>query len=134
MVFELELDFAERLLVVRIGGFWTEKTMRAFAEQLSSKMADIGRIGDKWGTICVAEDLGPQQQWVVDRHREIFLSHRDVWGDRTATVMKGALVRNQLKRVLPASALNIFDDEASAREYLRGRLGAQKANVAAVNS
>ncbi len=114
-------DRLEKLVAVRLVGFWDEVRFDAFEAALASRLDEIARSQlaiEELGLLVDVRDFPIQQKEIVVRFQDT-LARVGGWRRVATLISGGALQQMQAKRAAPADHTKIFTSEAEARAWLR---------------
>jgi len=108
-----------RELYFSIAGFWEPGSMKEFLRDLTAAANPFIRDGVEFVAIGNLVDFVPQDRETADSIRDSLLQASQHGLTRFAVVSPSSLVRMQYRRITEGVDVEFFDDEYSAREWLR---------------
>lgn len=117
-MFTVAIEPENRLLRIAVHGFWSEKVMREYVAELGRQTEALGHHGGCRRILVDMSDYPVQSQAIAEGHARIIAYGRTEMKAVTAVVMTSALSRLQARRIANLAGRELFDDEASAREWL----------------
>lgn len=119
MPYAITYDPSNRLLSLRMSGFWDDRTTDRFEADITSLSAKLQHLPDHGGRVLVdASGFEVQAPAIIDRISAVTTA---VSGkvDRFALLNSGSVLqRRQIERVLPQGRLRLFADRADAMQWL----------------
>lgn len=122
-MFTVLTDPNRNLLSIKVTGFWTEQTMADYFAHLRKQSSALRSAGGCSRILVDMTDYPIQSQVIADGHHAALKFAGETVGARAAVVMKSGLSRLQAARVTKSSGHRLFDDIASATEWLMSDVG-----------
>ncbi|MEM6267376.1 MAG: STAS/SEC14 domain-containing protein [Pseudomonadota bacterium] len=113
-------DERHRELHFAIGGFWTLEAMKDFLFELGEAAKPFMREHAPFTALGNLREFVPQDRATADAIRDSLLAGTQNGLKRFAVVSPPALVKMQYRRIGAGLDIEFFDDEVSARAWLRG--------------
>ncbi|MEL6708766.1 MAG: STAS/SEC14 domain-containing protein [Pseudomonadota bacterium] len=117
---KIDANTNTRELYFAIAGFWTLEEMKAFLTDLSKAAIPFIKKGETFTSMGNLVDFVPQDRATADAIRDSLLLATQNGLVRFAVVSPPPLVKMQYRRIGAGLDFDFFDDEASARKWLRG--------------
>lgn len=122
-MFTVLTDPSRNLLSIKVTGFWTDQTMANYLTHLRSQSSTLRSTGGCSRILVDMTDYPIQSQAIADGHHAALKFAAETLGARAAVVMKSGLSRLQAARITKSSGHQLFDDIASASEWLMSDVG-----------
>ena len=116
---KIAVDATARELYFAIAGFWTLEEMRTFLTNLSKAAIPFIKKGETFTSMGNLSDFVPQDRATADAIRDSLLLATQNGLTRFAVVSPPPLVKMQYRRIGAGLDFEFFDDESSARSWLR---------------
>ena len=113
-------DRLQKLVAVRLIGFWDEAKFDAFEATLAARLGEITKANlavEELGLLVDARDFPIQQKEIVVRFQDT-LARVGGWRRVATVVSGGALEQMQAKRATSVDRTKFFASEAEARAWL----------------
>lgn len=118
-MYNINVDTETDLIIIELEGFWTESDFEKFIVDQHEALSKLEcRIG-KHRLLCDLSKLNVVAQDVAARISTDLNSQGPRDAEWIAIVVSSALLKLQMQRLLMRSNAKIFDDVASAKEWLR---------------
>lgn len=114
-MFEIVFDDADKLMRLRLTGFWDAETTARFVEKVRAESAAAQQRHGSFDVLGDARDFAVQTPDVAERFR---LLAEQASARRTAVIMTSALAGMQARRNLPTDRFRVFGDMAAAQAWL----------------
>lgn len=117
----IHIDHANKLVEVRLSGFFTAEDASWTGEELRAAIRSLGTGEGEHVTLYDATELSVAPNETVEAVKRMFAnpSVRPLWARKVAIVAKSALGRMQLQRLREARAdIEIFDNRDAAVAWL----------------
>ena len=115
----IQADSTLQELYFAIAGFWTRDQMDAFLQDLAQAAMPFIRTKTPFAALGNLADFVPQDRETADAIRSSLLQASRNGLARFAIVSPPPLVKLQYRRIAAGLDVDFFDDEASARRWLR---------------
>ncbi|MEM7689941.1 MAG: hypothetical protein AAF291_13040 [Pseudomonadota bacterium] len=102
-----------------IAGFWTLATMEEFLRDLAKAAVPFIKAREPFTAMGNLSDFVPQDRATADAIRDSLLMASKNGLTRFAAVSPPPLVKMQYRRITAGLDFEVFDDEVSARHWLR---------------
>lgn len=116
---EISADPDKRELYFVIAGFWTLDAMQAFLKDLAKAAGPFIRKGEPFTAMGNLAEFVPQDRATAEAIRDSLLLARKNGLTRFAVVSPPPLVKMQYRRITEGLVYEAFEDEASARQWMR---------------
>ncbi len=117
----IHADLKERVLYFAIAGFWTRDAMEEFLKDLARAAVPFFKEKVAFTAMGNLSDFVPQDRATADAIRQSLLEGSQNGLKRFAIVSPPPLVKMQYKRISAGLDFEFFDDEPSAKAWLRGQ-------------
>lgn len=116
----IRTDLDTHELYFAIAGFWTQDAMEAFLKDLARAAVPFIKNGQSFAAVGNLADFVPQDRVTADAIRDSLLMATKNGLARFAIVSPPPLVKMQYRRISAGLNFEFFDDETTARQWLRG--------------
>ncbi|MEH3046560.1 hypothetical protein [Sphingomonas adhaesiva] len=117
-MFEIVFDPAQRVLHLKLTGFWTMETMARFAKELHTTSTMISERYGTFATLSDSRDFPIQSAEVSERFERIRARGLEAKSGPTAIVVASQLSKFQAERLLKTKHNRVFLDRAEAEAWL----------------
>jgi len=117
-VYDVEIDPARKLLIIRLAGFWTPETMKAYQAEVRRKASALHRAGGCERILVDMSDYPIQSAEIAEGHASALRHAADTLCAKAAIVMTSALSKLQASRVATSTGHRFFTDETLAFAWL----------------
>lgn len=116
--FSIRYDKEERVLHMRLVGFWTKLTLAAYVTRLAAETMRLRLLGQRYDILSDTRDFGIQNKDVSEGFEKIARRGAEVHLGRTAIVVGTQLNKLQAERTLAAAQVRVFLDLDEAKQWL----------------
>ena len=116
---KIQANADTRELYFAIAGFWTLEDMTAFLNELARAAGPFIKSQQAFTAMGNLEDFVPQDRATADAIRDSLLLATKNGLTRFAVISPPPLVKMQYRRITEGLDYDAFDDETSARLWLR---------------
>ena len=116
---EIHADPKTHELYFSIAGFWTLEEMQAFLKDLANAAGPFIKSREKFTAMGNLADFVPQDRATAEAIRDSLLLATKNGLTRFAVVSPPPLVKMQYRRITEGLDYEAFDDETTARRWLR---------------
>jgi hypothetical protein len=116
-VFSISTEPSQKLLRVKLTGFFTVEAVAAFARAAQKAVGEMGCASGEYLHLCDVSDLSLQSQNVVPAF-ERFINSPERRSHKLAIVTGHAAIRMQIRRLLRRSDAAVFTSVADAEQWL----------------
>lgn len=120
--FSIDWNADRSILEARVDGFWDQRTIARFADELGQAMADLRGRGVKFGVLGEGSGFAVQTQEVADGLTRLVDAGNQANRAPTAIVAGGMLVKMQAARAMAAPHLRVFATREEALAWLEEQL------------
>ena len=115
-MFTVQYDPTDRILHLKMTGFWTVHTVADFRAAIQAEVDRIPGSPKQFDVLSESVDLPVQSQEVSEALAAMTAGFRGRWGGRTALAVKHVLNKMQVDRTMAAPTVRAFltVDEAMA--------------------
>jgi len=115
----IHADRDTRELYFAIAGFWTLEAMEGFLEDLTKAAVPFMKQRESFSAMGNLSEFVPQDRATADAIRDSLLLGSQNGLKRFAVVSPPPLVKMQYRRISAGLDFEFFEDELSARRWLR---------------
>lgn len=117
--FEFELDIPQRLLTVRLLGFWKLETVELYGQDLAAHLRDLRRLSPPRACLVDARSFSIQAKDIAERQVQTVTTLLPLYPERTARVVASAIAHKQAARMATNFSHRVFDSLDEAMAWLR---------------
>lgn len=117
-MYEINTDPAQKLLMIKVRGFWTGNTMATYRSEVGQQASTLRQAGGCKRILVDMSNYPIQSRAIADGHAAALRFARETLGARAAIVMTSALSKLQATRVATSSGHRIFSDSVTAMSWL----------------
>ena len=125
-MYTITTDASQRILTAELSGFFSLDEVAAFARDEQAAARALRRPSESFGLVLNAPDGIAQGQDVITAFAGL-MRDMPLKAGRIAFASKSALLRLQVRRIIPAERAAVFEDVADATEWVRAELDGQSA-------
>lgn len=117
-MFDVKFDAVARRLVLRLSGFWSDRTMTEFEQALERTLASAKRQFNDYETVSDASAFTVQSAAISARFGALMASLSANRHGRVAIVVASTLNKLQVERSMGKSNVRAFLDRSAADQWL----------------
>jgi hypothetical protein len=121
-MYTIRADAHARIVRAELSGFFSQEEVAAFARDEQAAAMSLGCGAGQFGLLICAPGGTAQAQDVI-RAFQGLLQNAPLKSGCIALVCESALLKMQLRRIVPAERATVFDTEGEAIRWLKARLG-----------
>lgn len=125
-MYRITVDAEARIVRAELSGFFSPEEVAAFARDEQAAAQSLGCGSGRFGLLIYAPDGKAQAQDVIGAFQGL-LRDAPLKSGCIAMVCESAILKMQLRRIVPADRAMVFDTEAEAKAWLRAGLAARTA-------
>ena len=117
-MYSIRYDTRERVLYLRLEGFWTVATLARFTAELLARAATLTLRRISFAVLSDSTGFAIQSPTVSQGFVQIMNRGAEAHNDPTAIVVAGQLNKLQAERTLKGERVRVFLNEPDARAWL----------------
>jgi hypothetical protein len=121
-MYAIRYDPGERILHLKLEGFWTAATLARFVAELMVRTTQLRMRRERFGVLSDSSRFAIQSPLVSQGFERIMAKGAETHRGPTAVVVAGVLNKLQAERTLKGERVCVFLDPAEARGWLAAEL------------
>jgi hypothetical protein len=116
-MYKIEIDFPQRLIDLKIWGFWSDQDFEDFAVDMQRAAHQVGHGQNNYICLCDATELKVMHQPLAERYAN-FLTAPGIAARQSAVIAESPLLIMQIRRVTADMNVAVFQSMDEARAWL----------------